>query len=309
MPEDRSGLRLGILNGLISSATFGTIPLFTLPLLVAGISVQTTLVYRFGIAALAMGALLLAKRANILIGAKALLKITVISLFYMAAVVLYFHGLRYLPGGTVATLLFQYPVMVALIMVLFFHEKFRWKIALAIALAVTGVALLSLNPVNEVSRTITAGGALTGVLLCLLSALSNSLYVVGIQIARLPKMNGIVMNFYVMLIGAIFCLLNALFVGELVWLDSARNLAIATLLALVTAVVSNLTLIFAVRRIGSTLTSILGVLEPLTAVVIGCVVFGEPFTSRLAVGTLLIIVAVLIVLLGPKEKSGAPGKS
>lgn len=307
MQTDRSGFRLGILNGLISSATFGTIPLFTLPLLAAGISVQTTLVYRFGIAALAMGMLLLAMRAHIRIGAMALLKITVISLFYMIAVLLYFHALKYLPGGTVATLLFQYPVMVALIMVLFFHEKLRWKTLLAIGLAVGGVALLSLNPVDESTRTMSASGAMTGVILCLLSALSNSLYVVGIQIARLPKMNGIVMNFYVMLVGAIFCTFNALFAGELVWLASARNLAIATLLALVTAVISNLTLIFAVRRIGPTLTSILGVLEPLTAVIIGCIVFQEPFTGRLATGSILIIGAVMMVLLGPQNEKRTRG--
>lgn len=302
MHKDRTGFRLGILNGLISSATFGTIPLFTLPLLAAGISVQTTLVYRFGIAAVAMGAFLFAARANIFIGAKSLLKITVISLFYMVAVLLYFHALKYLPGGTVATLLFQYPVMVAMIMVLFFHEKFHWKTALAIGLAVAGVALLSLNPADETAETRAPGGAVTGVILCLLSALSNSLYVVGIQIARLPQMNGVVMNFYVMLVGAVFCALNALFAGELVRLDSARNFLIATLLALVTAVISNLTLIYAVRRIGSTLTSILGVLEPLTAVVIGCIVFSEPFTGRLAAGSLLIIVAVIIVLLAPKKE-------
>ena len=47
----------------------------------------------------------------------------------------------------------------------------------------------------------------------------------------------------------------------------------AALLAVITAVLSNLTLVLAVQRIGSTLTSVLGVMEPLTAVFVGILVF------------------------------------
>lgn len=293
--------RAGVIYGLISSAFFGMIPLFTLPLLIAGLNVETALVYRFGIAALCMWIIALFGRERLIIGFIPFLKISGLSLFYMFAVLLFFHAFSYLPSGVVATIQFLYPVMVMLIMVFFFGERFILRNAIAIAIAIGGVALLSLGPGDgaAVSRP---GHALTGVILTLLAGLANALYVVGVQVVKLPKIDGLVMNFYVMLTGAAFCFANGLITGKLVWIESPREIAIAALLAIFTAVISNLALIFAIRRIGPTLTAILGVMEPLTAVIIGCLVFGEPFTLALALGAALVVASVLIVLL----RSGKP---
>lgn len=67
---------------------------------------------------------------------------------------------------------------------------------------------------------------------------------------------------------------------------------------MITAVLSNLTLVLAVQRIGSTLTSVLGVMEPLTAVFVGILVFNEPFTPALVGGVILISSSVTLVMLG-----------
>ena len=72
----------------------------------------------------------------------------------------------------------------------------------------------------------------------------------------------------------------------------------AALLAVITAVLSNLTLVLAAQRIGSTLTSVLGVMEPLTAVFVGILVFNEPFTPALVGGVILISSSVTLVMLG-----------
>ena len=70
------------------------------------------------------------------------------------------------------------------------------------------------------------------------------------------------------------------------------------LLAVITAVISNYTLILAVQRIGSTLTSVLGVLEPVTAVIVGILVFKEPFSLPLLLGIVLIAASVVLIMLG-----------
>ena len=44
------------------------------------------------------------------------------------------------------------------------------------------------------------------------------------------------------------------------------------------------------------MTAVIGALEPLTAVVIGCLVFNEPFTWQVITGILLIIPAVIIII-------------
>lgn len=294
---------MGILYGLVSSATFGLISFFTLPLMLSQVSMGTILVYRFSIATALMALILLPRKEKIWIGLIPFLKMGMLSIFYMLAVLLFFQAFAYLPSGIVATLQFQYPVMVALIMVCFFHERFRWQTGVALALAIAGVALLSLGPVGEpvMGAPESVARIAIGVTLGLVSGLCNGLYYVAIQVTSLPKMNGLVMTFYVMFFGAVFCLVNALVTNELAWVSTTPELVNLFLLALVTAVISNLTLVLAIRAIGSTLTSILGVMEPLTAVAVGCFIFGEPFTSQLAIGALLIVGAVILVLLAPAK--------
>lgn len=289
--------KLGVFYGLVSSGAFGLIPLFTLPLLAAGVPVQTALVYRFGISAFVLWLVLLWKRENLRVGWNAFLRVTALSVFYMFAVYFYFHALEFLPSGVVATIQFQFPVIVVLIMVLFFHEPFRWQTGVAVIMAVGGVAFLSLNPADEaVVSQESAGKMLTGVALSIASGFCNALYFVGLQVVRLPKINGLTMTFYVMLASSVFCILNAAFANSFVFISGGREICLVLLLALVTAVISNMTLILAVRLVGSTLASILGVMEPLTAVAAGCVAFGEPLTARLASGSILIIAAVILAL-------------
>ena len=74
------------------------------------------------------------------------------------------------------------------------------------------------------------------------------------------------------------------------------------LLAVAPTVISNITLLLAVRNIGGTLTSILGALEPVTAVCIGALVFGEAFTLSEGVGIALILAAVVLVILNRSIK-------
>ena len=69
------------------------------------------------------------------------------------------------------------------------------------------------------------------------------------------------------------------------------------MLALVPTVISNLALVRAIKNIGSTLTSVLGAMEPVTAVCVGILIFGEPFTQSIALGIGLIISAVTVIIL------------
>ena len=284
---------MGFFYSLLAAATFGLTPFFSIPLMRSGLSPQSVLFYRFLTATVIMAVILLPRRQILPPCRSDIPKLAGVSLMYMVAALTFFWSFAYLPSGVAATLQFLYPVMVMLIMIVFFHERFSWTIALSIVLAVSGVALLSGGP-SDGGRSI----SLLGVGMMLLSALCNSLYIVGIQTARIPNMSGLVMTFYVMLFSAVLSLVNALCTGRFQALSSWRELGIAALLAVVTAVLSNLTLILAIQRIGSTMTSVLGVMEPLTAVTVGILVFGEPFSPALAGGVALIAASVLLVMLG-----------
>ena len=290
---------MGILYGLLSSAAFGLIPLFSLPLLRAGVSVQTALVYRFGIAALVLWAILRLRGERFALRGIDLCKLAALSVAYLVAVLFFFESFYHLPSGIAATIQFLYPVMVMLIMIAFFHERFYWSVGLAVVLALGGVALLSLAGPQSGATSVSFWGVCLG----LLSGLANGLYMIGLQVARVPNISGLVMTFYIMAFGALIAVADGLVLGSLQWLDTGPELVSAVLLALVTAVFSNLTLILAIQRIGSTLASVLGVMEPLTAVGVGVFVFSEPFTPPLAAGVALITGAVLLVMLGSRRRA------
>ena len=264
---------MGFFLGLFSSATFGLIPLFTLPLIHDGVSPASVLFYRFLIASLTLGGVLVLRRERFHASAIDLCKLAGMSFMYTAAALLLFYGLNYMPSGVATTIQFLYPVMVMLLMIAFFHEQFSMITACSIVLAVAGVALLSIG--GDSSRPVTLLG-----------------------VAGIRNMNGLVMTFYVLFFGAAFAFANAVGTGTFQPLSSWWEFMMAALLAVITAVLSNLTLVLAVQRIGSTLTSVLGVMEPLTAVFVGILVFNEPFTPALVGGVILISSSVTLVMLG-----------
>ena len=133
---------MGFFLGLFSSATFGLIPLFTLPLIHDGVHPESVLFYRFLIASLTLGAVLVLRRERFHARAVDLCKLAGMSFMYTAAALLLFHGFHYLPSGVATTIQFLYPVMVMLLMIAFFHESFSWFKGVSIVLAVGGVGVL-----------------------------------------------------------------------------------------------------------------------------------------------------------------------
>ncbi|MDE5831559.1 MAG: DMT family transporter [Desulfovibrio sp.] len=308
----------GYLLGLLSASTFGMIPLFTLPLMASGIPAQTALVYRFGGASIILGLALWLKGENFALPSAALLKLALLSFFYMLDVILLFYAFSFVSSGVAATLEFLCPVTVILIMTLFYGEKFSPRAGLATGLALAGVALLSASPDIDPALDATAARLpappfgsprLWGVLLALFSGFANALYLVGLQVARLPKMSDLLLTFYIMAFGSFFCFLNAGATSSLVWIADLRGVCMGFGLALVTAVISNATLIMAIRRIGSTIASILGVMEPLTAVVVGMAIFGEACSSRIICGITIALAAAVIVVLVPEKNSRSARRS
>lgn len=283
---------MGFFYSIISSAAFGLIPLFTLPLMKGGVSGPSALFYRFAIATVVMGSILAMRGERFNTRIIDLCKLAGMSFMYTMAALLFFLGFKHMPSGVVATLQFTYPVMVMLIMTVFYHERFSWITAISILLAIAGVYLLSGGSNGDMS-----GANLLAVGLLLLSALCNAVYITAIYAARIPNMNGLVMTFYVLAFSTVISGGNAILSDSFQPLHTWWELLLATLLAVVTAVLSNLTLILAIQRIGSTLTSIFGVMEPVTAVVVGILVFSEPFSMSLVAGVAFIAISVLLVML------------
>ena len=164
-----------------------------------------------------------------------------------------------------------------------------------LVLAICGVAKLSLDGTELKLDP-------AGVGIVLLSAVGYASYIIAVNKSRVRDMHSRKLAFYVFVFTAlIFGVKNWMEDGVLPLPDAVSAVNVV-LLAVAPTVISNITLLLAVRNIGGTLTSILGALEPVTAVCIGALVFGEAFTASEAVGIALILTAVVLVILNRSIK-------
>ena len=284
----------GFLAGMASSATFGMLPLFTLPIMAAGLSTNNILCYRMFLASGAMALLMWLKRIPFAISWRAFGWCMVLGCCYYASATLLFQGYESMSSGIATTLHFLYPVFVTLIMAFFFKQRTsRFTIA-AIVLALTGITLLSLDS-GDMQRA-----TLTGIILVLLSGLAYALYIVFVNHVRvLRRRNNIKLAFYALLCSNVYFVLQALVTDGLHAVPNTRAWIYLACLALLPTLLSNLALMYAIKSIGSTLTSVLGAMEPLTAILIGLWVFDERFSLSIGIGIVLILVAVTLIILSP----------
>ena len=277
----------GTICGIIAAVSYGTNPLGALYLYQVGVNADSVLFYRYTLAAVILMALMKVKKIPFAINIKELFGV----LFAVSSLTL-FTSFYFMDAGIASTLLFVYPIMVAVIMAIFFHEKITFSTTLSILLALSGIAMLYKSDGNETLSTI-------GIILVMVSSLSYALYIIIINRSGL-RMSAIKLTFYVLL----FCILTIIVhscMGQsyrLQLLTTPYMWFFAFLLAVLPTVISLVTMSIAVRIIGSTPTAILGALEPLTAVAIGVTLFHEPFTPRLASGILLILSGVILIILG-----------
>lgn len=138
-----------------------------------------------------------------------------------------------------------------------------------------------------------------GVLLSIGSALVYALFIVIINRSKaIASISNSLLTFYALSVGAI------VFLGKILISDTALTAGLTHAhdwlnlvgLAFLPTVVSTATLAIASRNIGATKASVLGVFEPITAIVVGTVVFGEPLTTNIVVGITIAIVAVTFMI-------------
>ena len=280
----------GLLYGVISSASFGLIPLFAIPAMQHGMDFMNVISYRFLFATIALAILLKIRKVSFGITKSDLPVLLLLSFFYLISSVFLLWGYNFMPSGVATTIHFMYPVITTVVMMLFFHEKNSLLRTLAILMAIGGVYALSYS--NSSGET-----DIWGVVIVLISAVGYALYLVAVGQRKNQGLKGLKLTFYVFLFSTVILLTGMLSTGSLNMVPDYTTAGNLLLLAIIPTIVSNLSLIEAIKYIGATKTSVLGAMEPVTAVIVGLAVFGEPFTVTIAIGILFIIMAVTIIIL------------
>ena len=199
---------------------------------------------------------------------------------------------HYMPTGVATAIHFFYPVVVALLMAIFYKERLPLTVRAGIVLAICGVYLLSWTP-GEVKWM--------GLFFVLMSTLTYGCYITALNRPVLKRINPDVLTCYVLLFTALFYLIVAVARGKMEIITRPRFLMDMGQLAVLSTIVSARLLVAAVKLIGSVTSSVLGTLEPITAIVVGVLYFNEQLTYVNYLGLLVVLVAVLVVICKMKK--------
>lgn len=287
---------IGYPAGIITGITYGLNPLFGLPLMKEGASVEAILFFRYGIAVLILGAFLLLTKQTFKVSLKQAGILLVLGLLYTASSIFLFEAYNYIASGLATTLIFLYPVLVALIMV-FLRVVPSWQVWLAIVATFLGVIIMTQNGDSQAVNPI-------GVLLSLGSATVYAFFIVIINRSKaIGSISNSLLTFYSLMVGAF------IFLGKNLLSDAPITTGIEGWgawmnlvgLALLPTVVSTASLAIATRNIGATKASVLGVFEPITAILVGTVCLGEVLTTNIVIGILLAMGAVTFMIVSTKR--------
>ena len=285
---------MGTLAGIAAAICYGTNPLGALKLYAEGMQTNSVLFYRFGLAWVIIAFVMLFRKESLKVTGKEFRVLTGLGLLFIISSLTLYLSFHYMAAGVASTILFTYPVMTAVIMGVFFHERITWPIVVSLLLSSVGVALLYWSDTAGTLSTV-------GVMLVLASALSYALYIIVVNRSDL-QMSSFKINFYVLLYCAVGMLVYSWVAGlPLVLPHNAVSWFYVGWLAVVPAIFALVLMVYAAKYVGSTTTAILGALEPLTAVLIGIFVFHETFTLNLAIGIVLILAAVVLIATAKKQ--------
>ena len=287
---------IGTINGVIAAASYGTNPLFALPLYSRGMGVNSVLFFRYSIAVILYGVWLICfKRISLNLAKNEIIPVFLLGLMFSLSSLTLFEAFNYIEAGIACTILFIYPVLVAVMMAIFYKEKLTGIIAAAIGLTSCGILLLyNGKPGTSLN--------LHGIALVIASAFLYAFYIICvkknkvIKSIRAPKL-----SFYVMLFGLIVYIYNLNFCTLLQIPQSPFMWLCVICLSIFPTIISLETITIAIKLIGSTTTAILGALEPLTAIFFGILFFNEHLTLRITLGIILILSGVLLIITKNKQ--------
>ncbi len=284
----------GVFYAIISSASFGFSPLFSLGLIAAGLSNFDVLSYRWATAALVLMIYAACKKKSLRFNSfDEAWKILLLSALRSITSITLLIGYANIASGVASTINFMYPVIVALTMMLFFGEQKSIVNLVSILVSFFGVYLLASGD----GVSVEGGNTELGLVCSLISAFSFAAYYILIKRTKADKIEVVKFTTWIMMMSAIyFIIFGFICNGRLTLVTDGKLWLYIAGLGLWSTMVSNFTGVKAVRRIGPTLTSILGALQPLTAVVLGVLFLDEHLGARTIIGISLIMITVTLIV-------------
>jgi drug/metabolite transporter (DMT)-like permease len=208
---------------------------------------------------------------------------------YYLASFLDFAGLAYISASLERLILYLNPTLVLLLGLVLYKRPIQRRQALGMAISYGGVMLVFGHEVK-----LEGGDAALGAVLVFLSAISYAVYLTfsGELVKRLGSLRLVGMA---TLVACLLCIAQfvvlrpwsaAVVAPEVIWL-SVLNATLCTAAPV-------LMVMMAIERVGAGLTAQVGMIGPMSTILMGVVILGEPFTAWVAAGTALVITGIFV---------------
>ena len=284
----------GYLLAALAAAAYGTNPLFAIHLYDNGLNANSVLLFRYLLGLPLLALMLAARGRRLSLSRTEAGPVAVLGIMMAFSSLALFESYNYLNSGVASTLLFVYPVMVALMMMFFFHERF--KVTTAVCLTVMAVGLFLLMRGGD-------GAMLNvfGVVLVMVSSLTYAIYLVMVNVSSpIRRMPTLRLLFWTLAFGSLVFVAMIPLGQPLTlprcgadWLNLGALAVIPTLFSLACRTM-------AIQIVGSTTTAIFGALEPVTALFLSYFALGQALTPRDLAGAALILAATTLVVVSDR---------
>jgi len=209
---------------------------------------------------------------------------------YYLASYLDFAGLAYISASLERLILYLNPTLVLLLSVVFFHHKLQARQVLALAISYAGVVAVFAHELRFDGAHTAVGAALV-----FGSAISYAVYLAlsGKVVQRLGALR---------LTGLASTVACALCIGQFLLVKPVSAawvpvpvMWLSLLNATACTVAPVLMVMLAIARIGAPLSSQVGMVGPMSTLIMGVVILDEPMNAWIAVGTVLVLGGVFLV--------------
>lgn len=281
----------GYALGIAAAVSYGLNPLFALPLYGQDMTSTWVLFYRYLFAIPILAVMMLVRRKTFRVTLKQGAALAGLGLLMGFSSLALFESYRFMEASIASTMLFVYPLMVALIMAAVYRERLGWPTWACIGVSLAGLALLMRGGGES---AVSAAGTVW----VMVSALAYAAYLVWVGRPLLKDVPTLTLTFYVLVFGFVIFAFAGPVEGVLQVPRGIAGWGCAAGLAVFPTAVSLLCTTGAIASIGSTPTAILGVFEPVAGVMVGMGVFDETLAGIQILGLVLILGAVTFVVAG-----------
>ena len=192
----------------------------------------------------------------------------------------------FIPSGMATTFHFTYPALTILGTALVMHRPIHRSQVFCVLLCTIGIFLFY-SPDGQIR--------LIGAATALLSGVTYTAYILLLDKFRLTGISALKATFYMTLVASVILFVVCLLTGNLSAPKSLAGVGVCILTALLSTVGATVLFQKGTLLLGGARSAILSTFEPITSVIVGILVFHDPFSFKTILGSVCVIAAAILI--------------